>query len=124
MRPPVHKGVLFLGLALIIANGFSTGQFGRIWSVVTGAGAGVALGKPGTVVGNQPQVKNDMFVMMGEVIFLAALSAIANSGDSAGTAIGALIVGLWLIWLTQNGQFAAKFIKAITPQQANVPGSH
>lgn len=118
MRPGIRKGAMFLGLALILANGFSTGQFGRMWGVISGTLS--APGSKSTPAGTN--IRSDMFVLIGEVIFLAVLTTIADSGDTAESAVLVFMFALWLGWLSQNGKVVANFISAITPKQANVTG--
>lgn len=117
MRPGVHKGTLFLGLALIIANGFSSGQFGDLWQVIihpTTVTPNQPGGPSGTSNPYQTKLKSDIMVLLGEVLFLALLSTIADSSDEAAGATVILVLGLWLVWLMHNGQGAGSFINTVT----------
>jgi hypothetical protein len=52
---------------------------------------------------------------MGEFIFLAILAMIAGRSDEAGTAIIALLLALWLVFITQNNVRVAGWLSAFTP---------
>lgn len=118
MRP--HRGAMFIGLALVIANGFSSGQFNRIWNIVISGPTHIVFGgQPGNAtVNTMPKEKGDFLVILGELLFLAVLSEIASSSDTAESAVLALFVGLWLVWLMKNGSFVSRFASAITPNNS------
>lgn len=92
-HPDMVMGLLFM---LIVVNGFSSGQFQKIWS---------------TLIGKQGAVKHDFLVLGGEFAFAVGLSMIAGMGSGATKVILALTIALWILWGMQNVKHIQSFTK-------------
>jgi hypothetical protein len=98
--------VLFIGGALIVASGVTTGQLKDLYNIVGDNSKA-----------SQPVDHTHAVMFIGEFIFLAILAMIAGRSDEAGTAIIALLLALWLVFITQNNIRVAGWLSAFTPKK-------
>lgn len=89
----MKNGVFLIGTSLIVANGFSSGQFKDIASNASTGTANQTL-----QIGGQQA----MLMITGELIFVIVLASMAEASDGANATAIALLLGLWLIWLMHN----------------------
>lgn len=84
--------VLMPGLGLILANGISTGALHDVWTSVSDTKANIDI----------KQEHQNMILIGGEFVFVFVLAWFAEQSDEAGSLILALIMVLWLVWITFN----------------------
>lgn len=96
-------GVIFiLGFSLMIVNGLTTGQFGRLWSIVS---------NPSTSGSNSiTNERNDALAFIGELVLIFTLVEVSRiSPSAAGTSVSLLAI-LWILWGINNpGAFSNLF---------------
>jgi hypothetical protein len=96
--------VEILLLSLIIANGFSSGQFKGLWGLITLQSST-----------DPHQFRQGFMVLGGEIVALVALSLVANSGSGARKVVLALVSTLWLGWLIHNRAALSSFAAKVQP---------
>jgi hypothetical protein len=96
--------ILFLGGALIVASGVATGQLKDLYNIIGDSS------KTSTSLDHTHAI---MFI--GEWIFLGILAFAADRSDEAGTAIIALLLALWLVFITYNNPAVSKILGSLTP---------
>lgn len=109
--------VTMLLLSLVVVNGFAAGHFQKISGVVSGKNT-------------SPQsIHSEFLVLGGELVFVVALSMLAETSEGASGPILALTLVLWLLWAIQNGKHIRNFVSSTTPvapptppQKSTIPG--
>lgn len=81
-----------LGLTLVLVNAISNHQLDKIWQVISDPDAQY----------NDNEVKKDMLVVAGELLFVAIVSFVAEANDTLGGMLLVLIIGLWIVWSMKN----------------------
>jgi hypothetical protein len=94
LHPDIVIGLLF---ALIVVNGFTSGQFQNIWGTITNQ--------------NKNASHTDFLMIGGELVFAVGLSLIADIGEGAYKAVMALIIALWILWGMIHSQNIQNFLK-------------
>lgn len=112
---PAPGVITMLLFALIIVNGFTAGHFKKLFGTISGA--------------STTPTHSEFLILGGELVFVVALSMIAESSEGARGPILALVFGLWLLWGVSHGTTIRNFISATTPvapptkpQPSNIPG--
>ena len=100
--------VLFIGGALIVASNMSSGRLKGVWNVV-------ADPTPATSADH-----SHLIAFGGEFLFIGLLALLAGVSDDAGKVIIALLVVLWMVYITFNIDLIQRFFDAIT-SAAKVP---
>lgn len=107
----MSDAILVLGVLLIIVNGATYNQFADIWDLIS---------NPSTAAENIPNVRSNVYMLGGELLFVFILSFLAQSSDTVGTIGVTLIIALWVVWSMSHVQQINSFIQFT---QGNVPGS-
>lgn len=95
------NAVMAFLFALIVVNGFSSGQFQSIWKVLT---------KQST---DTTTSHHSFLILGGEIVFAIGMSLIAETGDSASNVIGVFVFALWLLWGVKNFNHINNFAKKV-----------
>jgi phosphotransferase system glucose/maltose/N-acetylglucosamine-specific IIC component len=98
--------VLFIGGALIVASGITTGQLKDLYNIIGDNSKQ-----------SQPIDHTHAVMFLGEFVFLAILAMIAGASEEGGKAIIALLLALWLVFITQNNVRVAGWLSAFTPKK-------
>lgn len=97
-KPDIIIAMLF---ALIVVNGFSSGQFQGIASVIT---------KKST----DTQTSHTSFLKIGgEIVFAIGLSIIAGISDDAHKVVVVFVLALWVLWGVQNSNHISNFVNKV-----------
>ncbi len=111
----------FLGITLIIASGFVSGQFTQWWNVITNVSnastnpTGLTKGAPT----NLPVDRNQMLLLFGELLFVIIAAKLAETSEAANKVLVALLVGLWFVWAMYNSKPLSDWVNKV---QAKPPG--
>lgn len=102
--PPAITGTL--GVILVLLNSYSSGRFTGIFQVVWNGQTKL-------------EAKSDILRLGGELLFILALTVVAEINNDASNLVAALFIGLILLWSLNNLSTVQKFIPDINKQ--NMP---
>lgn len=99
-KPSLGKGDFATALlfALMVTNGFTSGQFKSIMQTITTKGTDTKTSH------------HNFLVLGGEIVFIIGLSMIAGISDEAATAVIWFAFAMWLLWGVQHGKSIASFV--------------
>lgn len=101
--------IVFLGIPLVLVNGYKNGQLTSIWEFLTNA----------TTTGTPTQKeKNDLLLLGGEILFLIILATFANSSKEFSNFAVVVLIALWIVWFMKNPVQLASITNALSGNQA------
>jgi len=87
--------------ALIVVNGFTSGQFQSIAKVLTKQSTDIKT------------TRTSFLMIGGEIVFAIGLSLIAQIGDPAANFVLVFVFALWALWGVQNVKHIQSFMKGV-----------
>lgn len=104
--------VFIFGFALVLANAGANKQLTDIWDLISNPSM--------ETVKSLPNVRSNIYMLGGELLFVIILSMIAGASRTGGQLVLALIFALWVVWSMLHVPEMNTFFKALT---GDVPGS-
>lgn len=98
----MEGAVLFLGLSLAMVSNWSDGRLKELWDLVSVPGQATSADH------------SHILALTGEVLFILLLAFIASFTHEAGVAFVALLLALWLVYITFNVDWISKMFDTLT----------
>jgi hypothetical protein len=100
-----NGGIVFIiGLSLLVASGWTSGLLKDVFHIF---GTKSQMGTP--------KMHQNLLWFFGEFLFVMILTAIADVSSEASKAVIALLLVLWLVFVTDNNIRVTGWLGALTP---------